>query len=153
MEQTTQATTETQATPARPVFLTVLCILSFIAAGFAILGYVTVLTLMGAASSIASGSIEGMSAEANTAMAEAMAKVPSAGLTWAYLIVGFLTVIVSLFGVIKMWKLQKVGYFMYVGASVVSMIMGMVYSGFGVMAIIFPVLFIALYGMNLKHMK
>lgn len=153
MEQTTQVTAENQAPATRPVFLTVLCILSFIAAGFAILGYVTVLTLMGAASTIASGSMEGISAEASSAMSEAMSKVPSAGLTWAYLIVGFLTVIVSLFGVIKMWKLQKVGYFMYVGASVVSMIMGIVYSGFGVMGVIFPILFIALYGMNLKHMK
>jgi hypothetical protein len=52
-----------------------------------------------------------------------------------------------------MWKLQKVGYFLYVGASVVSMIMGIIYSGFGVMAVIFPILFIVLYGLNLKHLK
>ena len=92
MEETTTTTNEAAK---RPVFLTVLCILSFIAAGFAIIGYVTVLTLMGAASAVASG-MDGMSAESSAMMSEAMSKVPSTGLTWAYLIVGFITVIVSL---------------------------------------------------------
>ncbi len=149
MEETT--TTSTEAAK-RPVFLTVLCILSFIAAGFAIIGYVTVLTLMGAVSAAASG-MEGVSAETSAMMSEAMSKVPSAGLTWAYIIVGFVTVLISLFGVIKMWKLQKMGYFLYVGASVASMVMGIIYSGFGVMGVIFPILFIVLYGLNLKHLK
>ena len=149
MEETTTTTTEAAK---RPVFLTVLCILSFIAAGFAIIGYVTVLTLMGAVSAAAS-SMEGMSAETSAMMSEAMSKAPSAGLTWAYIIVGFVTVLISLFGVIKMWKLQKLGYFLYVGASVASMVMGIIYSGFGVMGVIFPVLFIVLYGLNLKHLK
>lgn len=152
MEQTNDA----GAPAKRPVFLTVLCILSFVAAGLAILGYITVIGLMGVASAGVSA-MEGMSsemgAEASAAMSEAMSSAPSMGLTWAYLIVGFITVIVSLFGVIKMWKLQKAGFMLYVGASVVSMIMGVVYSGFSVMAVIFPVLFIVLYGMNLKSMK
>lgn len=154
MEQQTQTTPGTEAAK-RPVFLTVLCILSFIAAGLAALGYITVITLMGAVTAGASA-LEGMSGEAGSAgaaMSEAMSHGPSAGLTWAYIGVGFVTMLVSLFGVIKMWKLQKVGYFIYVGASVVSMIMGIIYSGFGVMGVIFPVLFIVLYGLNLKHMK
>ena len=73
-------------------------------------------------------------------------------LSTRYLFKGMLT-IVGLFGVIKMWKLQKVGFMLYTGASVVSMIMGIVYSGFGVMGVIFPILFIVLYGLNLKHLK
>jgi asparagine N-glycosylation enzyme membrane subunit Stt3 len=148
-------TTPTEQTGTRPTFLTVLCILSFIAAGFAIIGYVLVITAMGAASAIASN-MEGMSGEAGQAAAmmnEAMSKAPSMGLTWAYIIVGFVTVLVSLFGVIKMWKLQKIGNYLYVGASVVSMIMGIIYSGFGVMGVLFPILFIVLYGLNLKHLK
>ena len=150
-----EETTTTNEAAKRPVFLTVLCILSFIAAGFAIIGYVTVLTLMGAVTAGASA-LEGMSGEAGeagAALSSAMSTGPSAGLTWAYLIVGFITVIVSLFGVIKMWKLQKIGFFLYVGASVASMVMGIIYSGFGVMGVIFPVLFIVLYGLNLKHLK
>ena len=153
MEETTQSTPA--ATGARPTFLTVLCILSFIAAGLAIFGYITVLTVMGAASAVASN-LEGMGGDAGTAgaaMSQAMSSMPSAGLTWAYIIVGFLTTLVGLFGVIKMWKMQKVGFMLYTGASVVSMIMGIIYSGFGVMGVIFPVLFIVLYGLNLKHLK
>jgi hypothetical protein len=136
----------------RPVFLTVLCILSFIAAGLAILGYITVIGLMGAATAVLS-TAEGASSEMGEAMSTVVSSVPSAGMTWAYLIVGFITVIVSLFGVIKMWKLQKSGFMLYVGATVVSMIMGIVYSGFGIMGLIFPILFIVLYGLNLKHLK
>lgn len=136
----------------RPVFLTVLCILSFIAAGLAILGYITVISLMGAATAVVSG-MENAGGEMSEMMESVQTTGPSAGLTWAYLIVGFVTVIVSLFGVIKMWKLQKIGFYLYVGASVVSMIMGVVYSGFSVMAVIFPILFIVLYGLNLKHLK
>jgi hypothetical protein len=144
MEETTQ--TNSAAPAARPVFLTVLCILSFIAAGLGVLGYITAITVMGAVSAGASA-LEG----AGAVMTQSMG--PSAGLVWAYVIVGFLTTIVGLFGVIKMWKLQKIGFFLYVGASVVSMIMGIVYSGFGVMGVLFPVLFIVLYGLNLKHLK
>ena len=149
----TEEITNENDVPKRPTFLTVLCILSFIAAGLGVIGYVTVLTAMGAASAIASSGMEGVSDEASAAISNAMSSMPSAGLTWAYIIVGFLTTLVSLFGVIKMWKLQKIGYFMYVGSAVASMVMGVIYSGFGVMGVIFPVLFIVLYGLNLKHLK
>ena len=150
MEQQTQTTQTPNGQPAaRPVFLTVLCILSFIAAGLAILGYITVITVMGAVSAGASA-LDTMAADSGATMTYTG---PSAALTWAYIIVGFVTVLISLYGVIQMWKLKKIGFFLYVGASVVSMIMGIVYSGFGVMGVIFPILFIVLYGLNLKHLK
>lgn len=142
----------------RPVFLTVLCILSFIAAGFAILGYITVLGLMGAASVAVSG-MESMSSEMgsemNEAMSAAMAATPGVGLTWAYIIVGFLTTIVGLFGVIKMWKMNKSGFMLYTGATVVSLIMGIVYSGFAasIVGIVISAAFIVMYGLNMKHLK
>lgn len=135
----------------RPVFLTVLCILSFVAAGLAILAYVAAITAMGLVSA-ASSTLEGMEGmEGVTAMSTG----PSAGMTWAYIIVGFITVIISLFGVIKMWKLQKSGFMLYVGATVVSLIMTIVYTGFAasIMGIVFSALFIVLYGLNLKHLK
>lgn len=146
-EESTQVTSEAGK---RPVFLTVICILSFIAAGFAIIGYVTALTLMGAAGA-AMSAMEGM--EGMEGMEAFTSAAPSAGMTWAYIIVGFLTTLVSLFGVIKMWKLQKQGFMLYAGASVVSMIMGIIYSGFGVGAVIIPIAFIVMYYLNLKHMN
>lgn len=143
----------------RPTFLTVLCILSFIAAGFAIIGYITAITLMGAATAVVSAADDAIEAagdsysEMSAAMDTAMSAGPSIGLTWAYVIIGFVCTLVGLYGVIKMWKLKKVGFYMYAGASVVSMIMGMVYSGFSVMAVIFPIAFIVMYGLNLKSME
>lgn len=142
----------TQSTGARPVFLTVLCILSFIAAGFAVFGYVTVLTIMGAASAVSCiETIEGM--EGMEGMAELTASAPSAAMTWTYLIVGILTTIVALFGVIKMWKLKKEGFMIYAGASVVSMAMGIVYSGFSIFGAIITAAFIVMYYLNVKHMN
>jgi hypothetical protein len=155
MEETTTTGTSTEAAK-RPTFLTVLCILSFIAAGLGIIAYIGAIALVGAVSAAAGAVSDAMSSEAGAAMeaaSAAMSAGPSAGLIWAYIIVGFITTLVGLFGVIKMWKLQKVGFFIYVGCSVASMVMGMIYGGFSVMGVLFPVLFIVLYGMNLKHMK
>ncbi|MBK9285775.1 MAG: hypothetical protein IPM51_15875 [Sphingobacteriaceae bacterium] len=156
MEETTSTGTGTEAAK-RPTFLTVLCILSFIAAGLGILAYIGAIAVVGAVSAAAGAVGDAMSSEAGAAMEAASAAMssagPSAGVIWAYIIVGFITTIVGLFGVIKMWKLQKVGFFIYTGCSVASMVMGMIYSGFSVMGVLFPVLFIVLYGMNLKHMK
>ena len=142
MEQTTNAEGGAEK---RPTFLTVLCILSFIAAGFAIVGYVLLITAMGAVSSLASG-LEDLGGEATYTG-------PSVAMTWTYIIVGFVTVLISLFGVIKMWKLQKIGFYLYVAANVISIVMGIIYSGFGVTSLVFPAVFIVLYGLNLKHLK
>ena len=143
-----EATTQTNVAEAakRPVFLSVLCILSFIAAGLGILGYITLITVMGAVTA-------GASALQNAGANFTQTAGPSVGMTWAYIIVGFVTTLIGLFGVIKMWKLQKIGFFLYVGATVVSVIMGFIFSGFGVMGVIFPIVFIVLYGLNLKHLK
>lgn len=148
-EETTESTGTTAEAGKRPVFLTVLCILSFIAAGFAIVGYIGVITVMGAASA-AMGALEGM--EGMEGMDAITSVGPSAGMTWAYIIVGFLTTIVALMGVLKMWKLKKQGFMLYAGASVVSVIMGIVYSGFNIVGIVITVAFIAMYYINLKHM-
>ncbi len=126
----------------RPTFLTVLCILSFIFSGIGLIGLIILLIGMGAMSSLASSAID----------AGGTYTGPSIGLTWAYLIVGFLTTLIGLFGVIKMWKLQKVGFYIYTACVVISIIMGIVYSGFGFMSIL-PLVFVVLYGLNLKAMK
>ncbi len=126
----------------RPTFLTVLCILSFIFSGIGLIGLIILLIGMGAMSSLASAAVD----------AGGTYTGPSIGLTWAYLIIGFLTTLIGLFGVIKMWKLQKVGFYIYTACVVISIIMGIVYSGFGFMSIL-PLVFVVLYGLNLKAMK
>lgn len=148
MEQNTTTTTTIETTTVvvnqRPTFLTVLCILSFIFGGLGILGLIMLIVGMGAISA-GTAAIEGAGGTITSTG-------PSMGLTWAYLAVGFVTALISLYGVVKMWKMEKIGFFLYTGATVVSMIMGVVYSGFGFMTVL-PLVFVILYGLNLKHLK
>ena len=104
---------------------------------------------MGVASS-AMGALEGM--EGMEGMEALTSAAPSVGMTWAYVIVGFVTTLAALFGVIKMWKLKKQGFMIYAGASVISLIMGIVYSGFSIPGLVITGAFIAMYYVNLKHM-
>lgn len=149
-----EQTNATNEAPKRPVFLTVLCILSFVAAGFAILGYAALIAVAGVATA-AVGKLEDMAADSGGAMTMSNYSGPSAGMTWAYIIIGFLTTLIALFGVIKMWKLKKMGFYLYTGATVVSMIMSIVYTGFGpaTFGLVISVGFIVMYGLNLKSMK
>ena len=148
----------------RPTFLTVLCILSFIAQGFAIIGYILLIAAMGAATAVVSATDDMMSdmsdslgmSMGDSSVSDAIASSgPSVGMTWAYLVVGFICVIINLMGVIRMWKLKKSGFFMYTGGTVISLIMGIVYNGTTglVMSLVIGGAFIVMYGLNLKHMS
>lgn len=147
---------------ARPTFLTVLCILSFIAAGIGIIS----MLLVGAARGVVDAAgvnvqetmntemaNSGMSSAETEAMNTAMDQATTA-FSWPYIITAMVLILVGLYGVIKMWKLQKQGYYIYAGTQVagiiVPLIFGMAFSTFGA---VLAVAFIALYGMNLKHMS
>jgi hypothetical protein len=131
----------------RPAFLTVICILSFIGIGLAIIGYIGAFAVMGV--------VEAGSASMTQALEEAGGTVttgPSTGIIWAYIIGGFVTAILQLVGVLQMWKLKKSGFMLYTAASVIAIVLGFLYSGF-TFGIIFPIAFIVMYGLNLKAMK
>jgi len=128
-EETTQAGN-------RPGFLTALCILTFIGSGlgalFMLLATVGMGTLL--------ASIPGMDA--------------LMGGGTAYFAVGTIIAAASLFGAIQMWKLKKMGFFIYAGANVVGIILPLVFGlSFSAMGAFFPVLFIVLYYLNVKHMN
>lgn len=127
----------------RPTFLTVLCILSFVGAGISIVVLLLATVFAGAATA-------GLAAAEN-----AGAEVESAvGNIWAYLGVAAALIITSLVGVIKMWKLQKSGFYMYTVAAIAGIIVDIVLgAGLNVMGIVFAVAFIAMYAANLKAMK
>lgn len=147
---------------ARPTLLTVLCILSFIAAGIGIIS----MLLVGAARGVVDAAGVNVQETMNTEMAnsgasgEQVAALNSAmdqattAFSWPYIITAMVLILVGLYGVIKMWKLQKQGYYIYAGTQVagivVPLIFGMAFSTFGA---VLAVAFIALYGMNLKHMS
>lgn len=146
-----------------PVFLKVLCILTFVGSGLGILG-----ALMGFVSS-------GMTEESMRISTRMMQNTPFGDsinfeemmrwqvyTNWANLIGSLLT----LAGGILMWKLRKIGYYLYIPGWIIPvaisaigmryMLTGM-FAGMGFVGIainvIFAAAFIIMYGLNYKHLK
>lgn len=141
--------------PKRPQFLTVLCVLSYIWSGLALLCLFICLVF----SSFIFEALEKLTLDDTTmsAMDENQQKAIQTLLevgTFKFasiIALGIVIYMVSLLGVIKMWKLQKWGFYIY---SVVNTI-GVVYSvisGSYFMAII-SLLFVIMYYLNFKHMN
>jgi hypothetical protein len=161
MEQTN---TDAAMPAKRPTFITVLCILSFVGIAFSLIGgimnyftYSTLATsgdLFGSMGNTAQG--ESMNSAMNS-MASAFgmdyAKMATVALIQAILNIPILI------GVILMWKQKKTGFYVYALFELVQpilpLVMGLGLVG-GIMAtvgIIFAILFIILYGVNLKYMS
>ena len=150
VEETTQETTQevaqepVQETPTtneansgRPTFLTVLCILTFIWSGFAILGSLLAILGMGALMSMVGS---------------------SAGGGTLYMIVLLLITVVSLFGAFKMWGLNKQGFTIYAAANGIGLIVPYIFgTPFTMTSFLVGLLitggFIVMYYLNLKHMS
>lgn len=124
----------------RPTLLTVLCILTFIGSGLG--------TLLFLLATIAFGVVSGM-----LESLPGMGDIAAGGI--AFFAISFILSGVSLFGAIQMWKMKKMGFYMYAGANVIAFILPIVMLGlpFSVMGLVWLALFLGLYGMNLKNMK
>lgn len=146
--------------PKRPQFLTVLCILTYIGVGIGVIGSIIgwwSMRAMSAMMDASSGMAEEMDLSAFPGMEEAMAQMKYINVTTAVGIIGSL---ICLVGALQMWKLKKIGYYIYVVGEVVPFIVSAVLMGgsaFGTMAIIMgaiiPITFIVLYTLNLKHLS
>ena len=125
----------------RPVLLTVLCILTFIGSGLGILVWLFAIIGLGSILGFL-GNIPGFS----TGGGESTIIVP---------IVLLLLAIVLLLSAIMMWKLKKMGYYLYVLVKVLGIILPIILMGsiFKITGLIIPVIFIVLYGLNLKAMS
>lgn len=91
-------------------------------------------------------------------MGEYMTKVAENGATVS--IINAVLAIVALLGVIMMWKTKKTGFWAYTAAQILMLIIPLIFYGFSTMAIlalgvsaVFSILFIILFGVNLKHMS
>ncbi|MCH7658576.1 MAG: hypothetical protein IIB05_09705 [Bacteroidetes bacterium] len=124
----------------RPTFLTVLCILTFIGSGLSALSMLAVILLAGALSEMLSN-IPGMG--------------DIGGMGTGYFLITLLFAFVSLYGAIMMWKLKKMGFYLYSGANVLALFVPMVLAAgkFPVFGLIITALFIFLYALNLKHLE
>lgn len=160
------------ASPTRPTFLTVLCVLSFIAGLWGLWsGFESAFT------DKPQREIEEAKVEMEKQMAELgdqaanpmVQSVMESGITmlekaaenakpmgYGEIVVALL----SLFGVWQMWNLKKMGFWIYVLAAVIGLVLPLVLMGGGLLAILgigavglVSLLFIILYGLNLKHMS
>lgn len=163
MEETTQTATAAAAieAPQKPQFLKVLCILSYIGGGlwalFSLIGIF--------ASSLIMGFLMGQAKTVDTSgmtpeQAQAMESIASAGGGMMGMISSYLTVIfvislllagLSIWGVVKMGKLQKGGFWIYSIVNGLLAILGLLGGSF-FMPIV-SIAFIVMYGLNLKFMK
>ena len=166
MEQTNYSTPEELSNkPARPPFLNTLCILSFIMGGLMVLT-----GIWGVISSFMPYSVSEL---------ESIERMKELGMDPAAFeknpvgqIISLLFQVVSLFGVVMMWKLRKTGFYLYIlgeiapyiytiamGKSITAM-MGSMGSMFSTVVyvslaivILINVAFIIMYALNLKHMR
>lgn len=140
--------TNENLTPERPVFLKVLCILTFISAGIGALS--ALLTPLFADKIIELIQNSANYDEAN--MADAM-MVLNAG--WGYYSLMFILSLASLIGAILMWKLNKIGFHVYALANSIALFIPILMFSMPISwsGILLTACFIVLYALNLKHMK
>jgi len=161
--------TNSTGTPQRPTFLTILCILSFLAGIWGIYG--------GIQSSFTDKPQRDLE-EARTEMENAMDQMGEASGMVANMMesamvlaektaenaqdlgyVAIATSLLSLIGVWLMWNLRRMGFGIYVVASLLGLLVPFAFLGFSTVALIglgfgafITILFIILYAVNLKHM-
>lgn len=158
-----------ETTNLRPTFLTVLCVLTFIASGYGIFGAISSYTSAEMAVGVAKDAmdeaqdqIEAENEEVPDFVGKLLGSV-SEGFTVENVknsaIASGIGNILTLLGAILMWGLAKKGYFIYLAGTAVLIIAPLfIYEGFvgaagsGGAAFV-GILFGVLYGLNLKHMS
>ncbi len=160
MENTINGTNTPDATQSeRPDFLKIICILSFIASGLMLLVYALGAMVLGLSpdtiEEIWPQVVEGYPQFENVEGVEFFHQV---GMVSIY---GIIANIFSLIGVIMMWKLDKIGFYLYTIAELSSNFFSLNINtaeqgsqyGSLVFSIVLDLVFIVMYLLNLKHMK
>ena len=157
----------------RPTFLTVLCIITFVVSGYhlvmAIVGFFSNKSFDPAQwQDISNQMAEAMagtdaaSQEMAARMMEAISHMMQAGIenATALGITALLTAAVSILGAYLMFNLKQVGYYTYIAAKVIGVIIPLIIFGVNILTLfmygfiaIIGVLFIVLYGINRKYMR
>jgi hypothetical protein len=163
---------ENQTSPiARPTFLTVLCIISFVGLGLSILNNFSSFVLSSAGSWLYSIVQEGL----EKALQQASSTDPGAAVFLEHMFDAILKLIevlpllagltlvcstVALAGVLFMWKLKKSGFYLYSGAKGLLVFLPILLIGFNLLSVLISIgtfigaaIFITLYALNLKAMK
>lgn len=158
-------TTEAALPAKRPKFLTVLCILSFVGIGISLVsGIISYFSYSALAN--AGGLLNGIGAGVKDGekIGESMNALASAmGMDYGkWALVALIQAILNipiLFGVIMMWKQKKVGFYIYAPFEIIQPVMPIIF-GLGlvgglsaIVSLIFAIVFVVLYALNLKHMN
>lgn len=155
----------------RPVFLTILCIISYVLLGWAMFGALIGLILAPVFKPIHSTMNESMqeASEELANKAPGMSEVfesimKGSGQVMEYMtelnIVNLICSGIALWGVIMMWKLKKTGFYLYAAGRLIMAIFPLILIGdnfitgiSSVIGIFFVGVMLVLYGLNLKAME
>lgn len=142
---------DTEVKAKRPLFLTILCILSFLGIALALVSEVATWF-----------TIKNQFAMLQMAE-ESLREAPRHELVmrqWS-VIIGALTLPVCFIGVLFMWRLKKAGFYIYTVTELAMPVIGAICLGFSgpayqtatiIMGAIVSIAFVIMYGFNLKHM-
>ena len=169
----TEVLQEYERPATRPTFITVLCILTFIGSGWGLIGgaiqYFTAekqahemsITKVKASADIQKSGKE----DTGTKMAEKIVNSMTSAFTTENLkkagLAAMLAAVLCLAGALLMWKLKKTGYYLYIIGTLVGIVSPfIIYGSDNIMSILSSVMvgfigiiFVILYGVNLKYMK
>lgn len=144
--------------PEKPQFLKILCILSFVACGLMILLYAIGTMALGVSEAAIAGPWAQI-VQGNPTLEDVdpMEFFHQVGIICVY---GLIANIFSLIGVIMMWKLEKMGFFLYAIAELatnffsMNLDMGQQEKSYGgmIFMILVDLVFITMYFVNLKYM-
>ena len=132
----------------RPIFLTVLCILTFISTGCSTLIYLFIPPNADLLTAIVKAS-----PDVDQETRDMTDTLFHAG--WNYYLIIIVLTILSLIGTLLMWKLKRNGFHFYTIANILLFFVPIMWFGlsFSVAAAFFPTMFIFFYAMNLRFME
>ncbi len=148
--------TEVKYTGKRPVFLTVLCILTFVGAGLSAIYYLFAWVGLSAAERLVESFDQGI----DNAGAQAVNAFHWLKL---FMISGLVGSVLCVAGAIAMMFMRKFGYYIYIAGQVIPLVV--MFLGLGtsiqnefslmwvVMMSIFPAGFVVMYGLNFKYLR
>lgn len=150
--------------PKLPVFLKVLCILTFVGSGMGILGALMNLVVSGVSKNILN-----TANEMSDGMYDRMGMDIDEMIRWtAYSnYANLLGSVLCLAGALMMWKLKRVGFYLYIPGNLVPLIMSFIvvnytmgsgpFASLGIAGLafssLFYIAFIVMYGFNYKHLR
>lgn len=155
----------------RPTLLTVLCILTFIGSGWGILSHLFSLLTAGMVDSSIqmeqyTNMMDSMGGDSGSSflsglMSSSMEILQATALYAKQIAIsGLVLSVISLLGSIFMYRLQRIGFYLYVAAQIVMLFVLPVFAGFSWLAIssmlfsgVVTAVFIILYGINLKYLR